>query len=145
MGRGMILCIPRMPLCGGFKIGVANREPYTPPFVIVNGKSQYSINDPLLLLIHALAILTTGVLAALAAFLMLVGRERRGLRLGTLALVLSLTIVDLLTFYFSQLYAVGDALAQLVLLLGLVIYRWRFYLHDESQTNIPATISPEPT
>jgi hypothetical protein len=28
--------MPRIPLCGGFKIGVAKSDPYTPPFVMVN-------------------------------------------------------------------------------------------------------------
>ena len=27
IGRSMILCIPRIPLCGGFKMGVAMSEP----------------------------------------------------------------------------------------------------------------------
>ena len=64
-----------------------------------------------------------------AAALLVLGKERRALRLGTLALVLSLTIVNLLTFYFSQLYAIGVALAQLVLLTGASLYRWRFIIN----------------
>ena len=30
-----MVCIPRIPLCGGFTIGVESREPYTPPLVTV--------------------------------------------------------------------------------------------------------------
>lgn len=100
-----------------------------PEFVIVNGKSAYAVNDPTLLLIYQVANIVTGILMGVAALLLAFGRERRGLRVGTLALLVSLTIVNLLTFYFSQLYAIGVALAQLVLLLGATLYRWRFYLN----------------
>src|SRR5699024_7941363 len=34
--RFTILCIPRIPTCGAFKIGVVNIEPKIPPFVIEN-------------------------------------------------------------------------------------------------------------
>lgn len=101
-----------------------------PDFVIVNGKSQYQINNPILLIVHAASIIVTGVGAGMAAVLLLIHRERRGLRIGTLSLVVTLTMVNLLTFYFSQLYAIGTALAQLVLLLGATIYRWRFFLNQ---------------
>ena len=30
-----MLCIPKIPLCGGFIIGVDNMEPKTPPLVMV--------------------------------------------------------------------------------------------------------------
>ena len=35
-GLSTILCIPRTADCGGFKIGVDNIDPYTPPLLIVN-------------------------------------------------------------------------------------------------------------
>ena len=34
-GRSSILCMPRMPDCGGLRIGVESSEPKTPPLVIV--------------------------------------------------------------------------------------------------------------
>lgn len=100
-----------------------------PDFVIINGKSQYAVNNPTLLLVYQFANIVTGVLMGLAAALLLARREWRALRIGTLALVISLTIVNLLTFYYSQLYAVGVALAQLVLLAGALLYRWRFFIN----------------
>lgn len=100
-----------------------------PSFVITNGKSEYAIDDPTLLLIYQVANIVTGALMGIAAALLVFGKERRALRLGTLALVLSLTIVNLLTFYFSQLYAISVALAQLVLLTGASLYRWRFIIN----------------
>lgn len=100
-----------------------------PDFVIVNGKSQYAVNDPTLLLVYQVANIVIGVLVGFTAVLLALGKERRGLRIGTFALALSLTVVNLLTFYFSQLYAIGVALAQLALLSGALIYRWRFFLN----------------
>ena len=35
-GRSWILCRPRMPTCGGLRIGVLSSEPKTPPLVMVN-------------------------------------------------------------------------------------------------------------
>lgn len=101
-----------------------------PPFVIQSGKAQYELNDPLLIVIHSAAILVTGAMCMAAAALLLIRRERFGLRVGTLAMILSLTVVTLLTFYFSQLYAIGDALSQLALLLGATVFRWRFFLNQ---------------
>lgn len=98
--------------------------------IIISGNSQYEVNSPELLFIHGLGIFLFGALGAAGAALMLLHRERLGLRLGTLGLVLSLTVVNLLTFYFSQLYAVGAALAQLALLAVAMIYRWRFFLNQ---------------
>lgn len=98
-------------------------------FVIVSGKSQYEVNHPVLFTIHMGGIALTGLMAGLAGALLLLGWERPALRLGTLGLALSLTVVNLLTFYFSQLYALSDAVGQLILLLGITIYRWRFYLN----------------
>lgn len=111
-------------------VGGTFQDSTLPAFVIQNGKAQYELNDPNLLFIHSGAILITGAMCIVAAVLLLTRRERSGLRMGTLAMILSLTIVTLLTFYFSQLYAIGDALSQLVLLLGATVYRWRFYLNQ---------------
>src|SRR5581483_11284450 len=98
-------------------------------FVIINGKSRYIVDHPLLLTAYGAGIVIVGVMCAVAAVLLILGKERPGLRAGSLALALSLTGVNLLTFYFSQIYAIGAALAELVLLLGAAVYRWRFYLN----------------
>ena len=36
IARSLIVCMPRIALCGGFTIGVENNEPNVPPLVIVN-------------------------------------------------------------------------------------------------------------
>ena len=47
-GRTWILCIPKIPTCGLFRIGVDIREPNTPPFVIVNVPPCSSFSESLL-------------------------------------------------------------------------------------------------
>ena len=68
----------------------------------------------------------TGLPLVFAAFLLMLGQERRGVLVGRAWLVFSLTIVNLLVFYFDQFRAVVDALLQFVLLLGVLHYQRRY-------------------
>lgn len=81
----------------------------------------------------------TGLLAIVGAVLLLVRKERLGVSLGVMALVLSLTVNNLLTFYQDQFQALTYTLAQGVVLLLAVTYR-RWYL-DPSIVE-PETVSP---
>ena len=114
--------------------------------IIVSGKSSYVVQHPTLLLAHNAFILITGLLACTAVILLLTGRDRPGLRAGTLALVLALTIVNLITFYFNQLYTVADAIGQLFLLFVAQVYRWRFYASQPaaSSSEIETAVVPSP-
>ena len=103
-------------------------------YVIVNGKSSYEVDDPALLILHTLFVLTTGALALVAAILMGLDRDRAALRLGVPALVLALTVVNLLTFYFNQLYAMADALVEVAVVMLAQLYRWRFLPHASPAT-----------
>jgi hypothetical protein len=94
--------------------------------LIVSGKSEYLVSDPYLSGFQALAIVVAGLLALLAALLLGMGRERLGLRFGSASLLISLLIVNLLSFYFNQLYALVATLGQAALLLVATLYRWRF-------------------
>lgn len=107
-------------------------------YVIVSGKSSYDVNHPALLLFHALFIAVTGLLTLAGAILLLLGRDKEGLRVGVLGLALALTVVNLLTFYFSQLYAMVDALVQLAVIGMTQLYRWRFLLVQPMQSPLPA-------
>ena len=71
----------------------------------------------------------TGALQLAGSAMLLRGRERPGAACGYLGLVLSLTAVNLVVFYFDQFATVTTALIQLVLLLGVLRYRGR-YLTD---------------
>lgn len=64
-----------------------------------------------------------GLLLLLAALLLAFGRDRRGLQLGHLGLLVALTTVNLLLFYFDQFTTVITAVVQLALLLGVGYYR----------------------
>jgi hypothetical protein len=91
-------------------------------------------------LIGILAILglggVVGLLLIVAATLLAVGREQRGSSLGYFGLLLSLTIVAPIDFYFSQFAAVINAVMQFVLLLGVILYRRR-YLVLEPGSELP--------
>ena len=65
----------------------------------------------------------TGLLLLAGAVSMIFGRDQRGCALGYFGLLLSLTTVALLDFYFDQFRAVISATIELVVLLGVVFYR----------------------
>jgi len=97
--------------------------------VIVSGKAAYVVDNPILSAVQASAIIVAGLLALGAAILLLSGRDRAGLRFGTASLAISLLLVNLLSFYFNQLYALLSALGETALLLIAMLYRWRFLRH----------------
>ncbi len=67
-----------------------------------------------------------GLVLLAGAGLMLAGRETLGLRIGHFGLLLFLTVVNLLEFYFEQFSTIVLAVIQLGLLLGLAYYRRRY-------------------
>jgi hypothetical protein len=73
----------------------------------------------------------TGVMAIAGAVLLLRQKEHLGLALGIMALVLSLTVNNLLVFYQDQFQALTFTLIQGVVLLLAILYR-RWYLNDSS-------------
>jgi hypothetical protein len=69
---------------------------------------------------------SVGVLLVFSAILLVLNGERLALALASLGLLLSLTTVDLLIFYFDQFSTILIALAQLWLLMMVINYRYRF-------------------
>jgi hypothetical protein len=67
-----------------------------------------------------------GLLLIIATSLFLVGRERRGVGIGYLSLLLSITTVNLLIFFFDQFSTIITAGVQFSLLIVLLYYRRRF-------------------
>jgi hypothetical protein len=67
-----------------------------------------------------------GFVVLAAAVMLLAGRERRAVNIAYVALLLALTVVNLLLFYFDQFSTIIDATVQLALLLALIRYRNRF-------------------
>jgi hypothetical protein len=62
-----------------------------------------------------------------AAGLMVFKRERLALRFSYLGLLLSLTVVDVMEFYYSQFSAMLPAVIQFGLLLVMLRYRRRYF------------------
>ena len=82
-----------------------------------------------------------GALFVCAAVLLVTRREQLGTALGSLGLLLSLTGVNLLTFYYDQFSGIATALFQLALLIGLAYYRQRYVTPEMAarhKTAIPA-------
>jgi len=69
---------------------------------------------------------SVGLLLLVAAVLIIVGHEQRGVQFGFFGLLLSLTAVDLLVFYFDQFSTIFTAVVQFGLLLGALYYRRRY-------------------
>jgi len=67
-----------------------------------------------------------GCLLLVSSGLILAGNEKTGIAIGWLTLLFSLTVVNLLVFYFDQFSAILIAVAQFVTFMGLLRYRWRF-------------------
>ena len=67
-----------------------------------------------------------GVLFLVAIVLSILGNEESGFRYGYFGLLLELTAANLLAFYFDQFSTIFLALAQLILLVGIVRYQRRF-------------------
>ena len=86
---------------------------------------------------------SVGLLLLIAASLLVAGQDRRGIRLGYLGLLLSLTAVDLLVFYYDQFSAILPALIQFGLLLGMLFYRRR-YLTVREESRQPLAQVPKP-
>lgn len=86
-----------------------------------------------------------GVIAGLAFYYLLRGKEARGTILAMISVVLSLTAVQLLTFYLEQFTAVIPTLFQFAMLLLLLSYR-RLYLTSRLRLESigPAASTPAP-
>jgi len=67
-----------------------------------------------------------GILLLIAAVFLISGKERRGISLAYLGLLLALTTVNLLIFYFDQFSSIITAVVQLVVLLGVLRYRSKY-------------------
>jgi hypothetical protein len=81
----------------------------------------------------------TGALLLTAAGLLLIGEESRGIQFGAISLLLSLTMVNLLVFYFEQFSTIIPATIQFLLLLGVIHYRKRYLLDRQVDKSIEDT------
>jgi hypothetical protein len=99
------------------------------PAMLAAVGGRFTGNPYAILLRYGLTAMVGAALVA-AAVLLLTGRERRGVQVGVIGLVIALTMLGLLTFYVDQFRAITTALLQFVVLLGALTYR-RLYLSHE--------------
>jgi hypothetical protein len=76
--------------------------------------------------------ISVGILLISAAILLNTKKQILAIAFGYLGLILSLTTVNLLIFYFDQFSTILTAFAQISVLLGLAYYRRHFTAQDES-------------
>src|SRR3972149_2918253 len=67
-----------------------------------------------------------GLMLGAAALALVFRREAGGVTLGVMGLMLALTVIDLMVFYFDQFSTIPLAAVQFTLLIGLHAYRRRF-------------------
>lgn len=67
-----------------------------------------------------------GLMLFVGAILLAVGQDKRGFVVSNLALLLSLTTVDILIFYYEQFSTIILAIFQLLALISLMLYRARY-------------------
>ncbi len=75
-----------------------------------------------------------GLVAVAAIILLWRKKERAGMNLGLIQVVLSLTILQMLTFYLTQFTAVIPTIFQF-LMLGFILAYQRWYLEDEGESS----------
>jgi Xaa-Pro aminopeptidase len=83
-----------------------------------------------------------GLMLLAAAILLALGKEKRGIVLGYFGLLISLTTVDILIFYFDQFSTIVIAVFQFFVLLGVIDYREHFFHLSTPQ---PKTVAPGST
>ncbi len=71
---------------------------------------------------------TIGILLVAGSIFLILGYDKRGAWLGYLGLLMTLTVANLLVFYFEQFSTIINALIQLIVLLGLMRYRRKYLL-----------------
>jgi hypothetical protein len=81
-----------------------------------------------------------GLLLFIAAILFVIKRDRWGRAIAYFSLLLSLTVTNLLVFYFEQFSTIIPAAIQFLLLLGVLRYQQRFLTKvDDQPIEIPGT------
>ena len=88
--------------------------------------------------IHLGLLTAVGFVLFIAAGLLALDKQRRAINLAYVGMLTSLTMVNLLVFYYDQFSAIISAALQLVILIGILRYRSRFL------RSRPGDFMPEP-
>jgi len=76
--------------------------------------------------VHLGLLTGVGLVLFIAAGMLAVNKQRRGINLAYVGMLTSLTMVNLLVFYYDQFSAIVSAALQLIILMGILRYRRRF-------------------
>lgn len=95
---------------------------------VASGPQQYVLTSPVALLLFMVVATAAGLLYVLAAYHLMRHNEKRGTRLALLALLLSMTIVNLIAFYFNLFQAMGMTMVEIVVLVLVLEYRRRYVM-----------------
>lgn len=102
--------------------------------------SRESLNNPTSIVWFLILILlsgVTGLMKLIGGALLFIGKTRLGSEISYLGLLIALTTVNLLLFYFNQFAAVGTTLWEFTLLVGLMRYR---QLYLDAGSSVPALV-----
>ena len=67
-----------------------------------------------------------GIVWIMSGILITFSRDKRGTALAYASLVISLTVINLLVFYYDQFSTIANASVQVLVLLVVLSYRYRF-------------------
>lgn len=73
-----------------------------------------------------------GFLLIIAGAFITIGRERQGIQIGTIALVIWITLINLLVYYFDQFGAVIITISQFIMLALLTYFRQTYFHHPQT-------------
>jgi hypothetical protein len=111
------------------KLALANNSPYPFGKTVETLMAGGLITGPLSLRVFIAQVILEGALGLMlliAAVLLAFGKEKRGLLLSYFGLLISLTTVDVLVFYFDQFSTITTAIFQFIVLMGVLDYRRHF-------------------
>ena len=115
--------------------------------LVVTLLGDHRVTGPTSLVWFIILIVLSGLVGAMllaGSALMFIGRRRVGSEIGYLGVIVELTTVSLLLFYFNQFAAVGTTLWEFALLIGLTRYRL-IYLGVGSQINVLSNLADKTT
>ena len=130
----MSLVVIGTALMAGLLLLAANMDHTTIPQMVtafLNQNEIASANNGLWFYLRVALELLVAVLAFITVILLLLKREKAGLRAALLALLIALTGGTLLAFYLDQFQAAITALYQFLVLLMVVAYQ-RWYLRENT-------------
>ena len=106
---------------------ISNSLPFQTPLASLTSSGRLSGTTSLHWFLGETALKAAcGLTMLIGACLLMAGRDKPGIRIGYLGLLLSITIVNLMEFYFDQFSTILPAAIQFGLLLILLYYRRRY-------------------